>query len=81
MGSLACLVSPATGCAIQHGQIRTYAAWILIGVVVFTSLLLWMVTDVQQTFILTVLTFLPVAAHSRCCCCAATTTCGFAAWR
>jgi len=45
MGSLACLVSPATGCAMPARAIyATYAAWILIGVVVFTSLLLWMVS-------------------------------------
>src|SRR5712675_2262274 len=40
-------VSRESGDRLRHastGNIRTYAAWILIGVVVFTSLLLWMVS-------------------------------------
>jgi len=39
-------VSRETGDRLRYastGNIRTYAAWVLIGVVVFTSLLLWMV--------------------------------------
>jgi NADH-quinone oxidoreductase subunit L len=39
-------VSRETGDRLRYastGNIRTYAAWILMGVVVFTSLLLWMV--------------------------------------
>jgi len=37
--------SRETGDRLRHastGNIRTYAAWILVGAVVFTSLLLWM---------------------------------------
>ncbi len=39
-------VSRETGDRLRYastGNIRTYAAWILVGAVVFTSLLLWMV--------------------------------------